>query len=207
MDQTQLDNTYERRKPYSFIMGQTKTTEGFSEAVASMTEGETSLFLIPWQKLYGEQGIPGNLPQRADLTFTINLVKVQATNTQAENKDIVATIIEETNRESEDEFERPMHLVTYTKITIEIVTKYSEPRITEMFPASDKEEPKKEKETVGKEHGPERAKGTEPNRMEPATENSLQTNYNDNKDILEGVEVLEDKDQHQPSTSNIRKAF
>ena len=162
MDQTQLDNTYERRKPYSFIMGRTKTTVGFSEAVSSMTEGETSSFLIPWQKLYGEQGIPGNLPQRSDLTFTINLLKVQAINTQTEDKNVVATITEETTRESEDEFESnlPMHLVTYTKVTIEIVTKYSEPRIKEIFPASDKEEPKKKKGTLGEEHCPERATDT-----------------------------------------------
>ena len=144
------------------------------------------LFLIPWQKLYGEQGIPGNLPQRADLTFTINLVKVQATNTQAENKDIVATIIEETNRESEDEFERPMHLVTYTKITIEIVTKYSEPRITEILPASDKEEPKKKKETLGEEHCPERATNTEPNHKIQQLESTILSN----KQIIRVVHIL-----------------
>ena len=192
-----------------------------------MTEGETSSFLIPWQKLYGEQGIPGNLPQRSNLTFIISLLKVQATNTQYEDKNIVATLTEETRMKKEDEPENnpPMHLVTYTKITVEIVTEYSKPRIKEFIPALDQEDQRKKKETLGEEHCPERAHqyGTtpdlekeesagratdsKPNHKAAATENSLQTNDNDNKDISEGIEVLEDKEQHQPGTSNIRKAL
>ena len=122
---------------------------------------------------------------------------------------LVATITEETTRESEDEFESnlPMHLVTYTKVTVEIVTKYSEPRIKEIFPTSDQEEAKKKKGTLGEEQCPERATDSKHNHKAPATENSLQTNHNDTKDIPEGIEVREDKEQHQPSTSNIRKAF
>ena len=155
-----------------------------------------------------KQGIPGNLPQRSDLTFTINLIKIQATTIQPEENNIVATAIELTTTESEDELEQrlPVHLVTYTKITIEIVTKYSEPRITEISNVSDKEEPKEEKASLGKEHGPERAIITKPLHKEPVAEKPPQTNHKDNKDMVEGIEILEDKDQYQPSTSNIKRA-
>ena len=85
------------------------------------------------------------------------------------------------------------------------MTKYSEPRITEISNESDKEEPKDEKEALGKEHCPERATNTEHDHKKPAADKSLP--YIDNKDIPEGIEVMEDKKQHQPSTSNIRKAL
>ena len=115
-----------------------------------------------------------------------------------------------------------MHLVTYTKVTIEVVTKYSEPRIKEIFPASDQEEARKKKGTLGKEHCPERAHqyGTtpdpkkeegvdratdsKPNHKATTSENSLQANDTDNK---EDIEVLKDNERHTSNTSNIRKAF
>ena len=188
-----------------------------------MNEGETSLFLIPWQKLYGEQGIPGNLPQRSNLTFIINLLKVQAINTQNEDKNMVATLTEETMVKKEDESENnpPIHLVTYTKITVEIVTKYSSAKIEEINPALNQEEASKKQETLGEEHCPEydttpdvekeegagRVTDGRHNHEAQTTEDSLQTDDTDNKDIAEGIEVLEDKEPHPPSTSNVRKAL
>ena len=227
MDQTNLDNTYERKQPYSFILGRTKTTVGFAEAVSSMNEGETSSFLIPWQKLYGEQGLPGNLPQRLNLTFIISLLKVQSPNTQNENENVVATLTEETMVENEDESENnpPIHLVTYTKITIEIVRKYSSAKIEEINPELDQEEASKKQETLGEEHCPERAHEYNTtsdvekeegagevadgrhNHEAPKTEDSLQTDDTDNKDIAEGIEVLEDKEPHTSNTCNVRKAL
>ena len=45
------------------------------------------------------------------------------------------------------------------------------------------------------------------NHETPTTEDYLQTDDTDNKDIAEGIEVLEDKEPHPSSTSNVRKAL
>ena len=58
-----------------------------------------------------------------------------------------------------------------------------------------------------KKENAERAPSSNPNYTAPASELSLQTNNNDDNDITEGIEVLEDKEQHQASTSNIKRAF
>ena len=79
-DGSQLDNTYERKVPYSFTFGVEKT-----EAVSTMDTGEISFFHVPWQKLYGVQGLPGNLPQCSDLTFKIHLLNVHPSSAYKEN--------------------------------------------------------------------------------------------------------------------------
>ena len=97
-----------------------------------------------------------------------------------------------------------MHLVTYTKVTVEIVMEYSETRIQEIFPPSDQEESRKKKETLGEEHCPERATDSKSDHKAPTPENSHQTDDTDNK---EDIEVLKEKEQNTSNTSNIRKAF
>ena len=103
--------------------------------------------------------------------------------------------------------------------------KYSSAKIEEINPALNQEEASKKQETLGEEHCPEKAHeyDTTPdvekeesagrvtdgihNHEAPTTKDSLQTDDTDNKDIAEGIEVLEDKEPHPPSTSNVRKAL
>ena len=98
-----------------------------------MQEGETSSFLIPWQRLYGEQGIPGNLPQRSDLSFTINLQNLITQKTQKDTENMVATITEETTKKEEEKHDDdlPMHLSTYMKIAVQVVIEHSETKFSE----------------------------------------------------------------------------
>ena len=75
-DHSILDDTYKRKKPYSFTFGTNRTTEGFERAISTMDTEETSHFKIPWQFLYGKQGLPGNLPQKTNLSFEIKVIKI-----------------------------------------------------------------------------------------------------------------------------------
>ena len=156
-------------------------------------------------------------------------MKVQSPMTQNENENVIATVTEETMVEKEDETKNSPHtyLVTYTKITIELVRKYSSLTIEEIHPELEQEEniTSKKQDNLGEEHCPERAQeyNTTPdvekeegsgkvtdgrhNHEAPNTADSLQTDDTDNKDIVEGIEVLEDKEPHPSNTSNIKKAL
>ena len=204
-DQKVLDNTYTRGKPYAFTVGKTNTTAGFAEAVSSMREGEKSSFIIPYQKLYGEQGIPGNLPQRSDLSFTINLQNLTTGNTLRDSAHLVATVAEEGDKEKEQtqEDNQLTHLTTYTRIAVEIIIKQSEPRITEISTATDSGEGSNKEEVSEEESHTEKA--DQNRKSDPAEEETGErTTKANNK---EGGEAMEDKKKQTPSGSNIKRAF
>ena len=124
-----------------------------------MKEGEKSSFIIPYQKLYGEQGIPGNLPQRSDLSFTINLQSLTAEHTQRESAHLVATLAEK-EREEEEQTQKDnqcTHLTIYTRIAVEFIIKQSEPRFTEVPTATNPEEKSSKREDSEEESHTEEA--------------------------------------------------
>ena len=157
-DGSQLDNTYQRNRPYSFIFGVEKTTVGFQEAISTMDTGENSEFVIPWQKLYGTQGLPGNVPQCADLTFNIHLLNPQEQRViKQTSNNVVTTITDKEIVEDENEvtISEEGYQVVYTKLTIELVKTYSTKAVKKVYFGLDKE---KEEKSTGKEQNPIRAK-------------------------------------------------
>ena len=50
--------------------------DGFTEALLLMNEGGRYRFSIPPALAYGAHGVPGVVPPDAELTFTLNLIRV-----------------------------------------------------------------------------------------------------------------------------------
>lgn len=74
-DGTQFDSSYDRGAPATFPLS--GVIAGFSEGILGMKEGGNRVIYIPWALGYGANGHPGVIPPRADLVFTVELIKVQ----------------------------------------------------------------------------------------------------------------------------------
>jgi peptidylprolyl isomerase len=64
------------RKPYDFTLGAGRVIKGWDEGIAGMKEGGKRKLIIPYPLAYGEVGYPPGIPPRTDLTFDLELVKV-----------------------------------------------------------------------------------------------------------------------------------
>lgn len=72
-DGTEFDSSYKRGEPASFPLN--RVIPGWTEGLQLMQEGATYEFYIPWNLAYGEYG-SGPIPPKADLIFTVELIKV-----------------------------------------------------------------------------------------------------------------------------------
>ena len=102
-----LDNTYTRQHGlYSFTIGANVATAGFERAVSSMNLHEKAKFIVPYQLLYGTNGLPGSVPQKANLTFNIHLIQINKQNNHTTKETNQVTVVEtETEVESENQHE------------------------------------------------------------------------------------------------------
>lgn len=74
-DGTVFDSSYQRGEPISFpLQG---VIPGWTEGVQLMPVGSVYEFYIPYNLAYGERGIPGAIPPKADLIFTVELLEIQ----------------------------------------------------------------------------------------------------------------------------------
>ena len=172
----------------------------FQEAISTMDTGEYSEFVIPWQKLYGAQGLPGNVPQCANLTFNIHLLNPQEQHViKQTSNNIVKTI---TDREIvEEDNEAPIseegYQVVYTKLTIELVKTYSTETVKKVHFGPDKE---KEKKSTGNEHSPIRAKQVRTSEEHDgplAEKNTLSEGNTDERVINIIIDNLEDEEKEE----------
>ena len=118
LDNSILDNTYKRKMPYSFTFGTNRTTEGFERAISTMNTEETSHFKVPWQFLYGKQGLPGNLPQETNLSFEIKVIKIIK---QSDIQEMVNNHV--TNETKEPGKEEPDPNTTLILFSLQVYTK------------------------------------------------------------------------------------
>ena len=75
-DGTQFDNSFERNKPFKFVMGKGQVIPGFEEAVRQMTVGGSAWFYIPHHLAYGPY-VVGEIPPFSNLWYKVEIVEVK----------------------------------------------------------------------------------------------------------------------------------
>ena len=74
MDGTVFDSSYDRGETIKFPLKD--LIQGWQEGIPGMKVGGKRKLTIPYEKAYGERGVPGAIPPKSDLKFEIELVGV-----------------------------------------------------------------------------------------------------------------------------------
>ncbi|CCC66591.1 hypothetical protein NCAS_0A00310 [Naumovozyma castellii] len=72
-----FDSSYDRGTPISFELGAGHVIQGWDQGLVGMCVGEKRTIQIPSSMAYGKRGIPGVIPENADLVFDVNLVDIK----------------------------------------------------------------------------------------------------------------------------------
>ncbi len=75
-DGSEFDSSYKRGKPFETAIGVGQVIKGWDEGVPGMKVGGKRKLIIPPDKGYGPQGVPGAIPPNATLIFDVELVDV-----------------------------------------------------------------------------------------------------------------------------------
>jgi len=73
-----FDSSVDRKKPFSFVLGEHNVIEGWEEGVRTMKAGGKRTLIIPPALAYGSKGQGGTIPPNATLIFDIELLSVAA---------------------------------------------------------------------------------------------------------------------------------
>lgn len=76
-DGKNFDSSFKRNKPFEFVLGQGQVIRGWDEGIALLHKGEKAQLVIPPELGYGQQGIPGVIPENATLIFDVELVDIK----------------------------------------------------------------------------------------------------------------------------------
>jgi FKBP-type peptidyl-prolyl cis-trans isomerase len=76
-DGTKFDSSKDRDRPFSFELGAGKVIKGWDEGVAGMKVGGKRKLIIPSELGYGKRGYPPVIPGNAELTFEVELLKIE----------------------------------------------------------------------------------------------------------------------------------
>lgn len=73
---TKFDSSYDRKKPFTFIIGEGEVIKGWDQGLIGMKVGGERKLVIPSELGYGNQAAPG-IPANSTLVFEIKLLKIQ----------------------------------------------------------------------------------------------------------------------------------
>ena len=74
---TKFDSSYDRNKPFDFVLGRGQVIPGWDEGVAGMKVGGKRQLIIPPNLAYGQAGTPdGTIPPNSTLYFDVELLAV-----------------------------------------------------------------------------------------------------------------------------------
>lgn len=74
---TEFDNSYVRKEPITFTLGNREVIPGWDEGIALMTEGSEYTLIIPSKLGYGTRGAGGVIPANSTLIFETSLIEVK----------------------------------------------------------------------------------------------------------------------------------
>jgi peptidylprolyl isomerase len=73
-----FDSSVDRKKPFSFVLGEHGVIEGWEEGVRTMKVGGKRTLIIPPALGYGSKGTGAAIPPNATLIFEVELLDVKA---------------------------------------------------------------------------------------------------------------------------------
>jgi len=71
-----FDSSVDRGRAFEFPLGAGRVIKGWDEGVAGMKVGGKRKLIIPYKLAYGDDGRPPVIPEKADLVFDVELLKV-----------------------------------------------------------------------------------------------------------------------------------
>ncbi len=74
---TKFDSSFDRGKPFTFVLGQGQVIKGWDEGLQHLRVGEKARLIIPSNLGYGAKGAGGVIPPNATLIFDIQLIDVE----------------------------------------------------------------------------------------------------------------------------------
>ena len=72
-----FDSSRTRGKPFKFSVGKGEVIRGWDEGVAKMSVGQRAKLICSPDFAYGSRGHPGIIPPNSQLTFDVELLKVE----------------------------------------------------------------------------------------------------------------------------------